>query len=645
MISRRRFMALGAAVGAGLLIPSDWTTDSVDRVFAQGQIPVNPLKLTKYIDPLPIPGVMPATTPGGTYYEIGAYQLHQRLHSQLPPTTVWGYGASQATAGYPAATLEVKRGVPIQVKWKNELHSVTHPLPVDPSLHWANPLGEPMHMPDTAYPPGFTYTLSTIPIATHVHGGEQEPASDGGPESWFTPGFAIKGPTWQKEVLSYANEQPPTTLWYHDHALGLTRLNVHMGLAGFYIIRDPGNEPAGLPSGQYEIPIVIQDRMFDLNGQFIYPNAGVNPDMHPFWVPEFFGDTILVNGKVWPYLEVERRKYRFRILNGSNARFYRLFVENVSGGTIVPRVTQIGTDGGYLYKPTQVNEIILGPGERADVVVDFSNVAAGTQILLRNLARAPFPAGGGANVRTVGQIMQFRVVPRRSPDVSVIPTTLNPALKKFPSLTAPTVTRTLTLTEVMGMGGPLEVLLNGTNYHAPVTETPTLGTTELWEIINLTADTHPMHWHLVQFQLVNRQRFDVVGYTAAFDTANPVIPIPEGSAHVPVKVDPYLLGWATPPLANEKGWKDTVQMNPGEVTRILMRFAPIGAATVTPYPYDATAEPGYVWHCHIIDHEDNDMMRPLKVRGAGASQAAEVPSAETTPTSGEAAPTFEPSNK
>lgn len=577
---------------------------------AQAPLPLNPLTLTKYMDPLPVPGVMQPVTPGGAYYEIGAYQIMQQLHSQLPLTTVWGYGTSAATAGYPAATIEATRNVPIQVKWTNNLVDemgmpLMHPLTIDQTLHWADPLGTGHSM--------MPY-MGPVPLTTHVHGGEVEPMSDGHPDSWFTPNFEIKGKGWVHEVFTYHNEQPPATIWYHDHALGITRQNVYMGLAGFYLIRDPGNEPSGLPTGRYEIPVVIQDRMFDVNGQLLYPNVGINME-HPYWAPEFFGNVIVVNGKVWPYLNVEPRKYRFRMLNGSDARFYSLKLLDPAGNP-GPAFVQIGSDGGYLASPVLLNapldpaapRLVIAPGERADIVIDFSAYAPGTTFIMNNIAKSPYPKGAPVDPNTTGQIMQFRVV-AGARDNLVIPQTLN----TIPTLVQNAPTRTLTLNELMGMGGPLAMFLDGKMWDAAVTEMPVVGTTEVWEIINLTADTHPIHLHLVQFQMLNRQKFQTSKYLKAYNALNPVIPA-ETTVNPPIAQ--YLTGQPIPPDPNERGWKDTFRMNPGEVTRVIVRFAPIGSTAVTPYPFDATAEPGYVWHCHILSHEDNEMMRPYKLVNA-----------------------------
>ncbi|MGH7723854.1 MAG: multicopper oxidase domain-containing protein [Candidatus Eiseniibacteriota bacterium] len=550
---------------------------------------LDPRTLTKYMDPLSVPGAMPVAGPN--YYEIGAWQIQQQLHSQLPPSTVYGYGTSEATASYPGATIVAQKGVPISIKWTNHL-PMTHILDyaIDPTIPKA-------------------ITTTGVPITPHVHGCEVEPQSDGTPMTWFTAGFAEKGHDWVKEVLTYANSQLPATIWYHDHAFGYTRHNVYAGLAGFYVITDPGNEPAGLPSGPYDIGLAIQDRMFTTEGQLWYPNEGES-DVHPIWIPEFFGDVILVNGKVWPYLNVEPRKYRFRILEGSNARFYSLALSDRVTGAPGPAFYQIATDGGYLAEPVLLNDpndvhsprLLMAPGERAEVVIDFSAYAPGSELVLKNVAKAPFPNGEAPNPETVGQIMLFRVVPLTAPDNSVIPQTLVPVNR----LSNPTVTRVMTLNEQMDGDDPVAAFLNGMPYHdTPATEYPTLGTTEMWEIVNMTGDAHPIHLHLVQFQLFNRQKINSKRYEQAFMQANPVMP---ADTYVPVPVEPYLKGKPKPADPNEQGWKDTFRMNPGEVTRILVRFAPQDESPE--YAFDATAAPGYVWHCHILEHEENDMMRP-----------------------------------
>jgi spore coat protein A len=652
MLTRREFLRLGAMMGAGVVLPMGFAEKALAfNLLGQAEA-ADPTLLSQFVDPLPVMPAMPQKSRG--YYEVGAYRFTAKVHRDVPATTVWGYRPTGWDPGpspentYLGPSFVVRQGMPIRVRWLNKLVDgagapIPHPLPVDPSLHWAGPLGDNM-MPGPFPVDGegkstFDYTLDTVPLVPHVHGGEQEPGSDGGPDAWFTPGFARKGATWTHEVYRYTNGQPPTTIWYHDHALGMTRLNVYMGLAGAYVVTNPDTEPKGLPSGAYDIPLVIQDRMLDVDGQWYFPAVSAHPAVNPFWVPEFFGDHVLVNGKVWPYLDVEPRAYRFRILDGSNARFYGLWLEDDHSGAPGPAFFQIATDGGYLNQPVKLNDpadpltsprLMVAPGERAECVIDFSG-HPGRSLILRNSARGPFPAGDPAVPETVGKIMMFRVQ-ATTPTVYSFPTDpLNPALASYattgtPTLgTTPSVTpagrvRILTLNEVMDAGGPLAILLNLTRWMAPITELPEKGATEIWKIVNTTMDTHPIHLHLTQFQLVSRQAFDTTSYDAAFMAANGMMPI-DGMmidpatklprAYEEVDPGPFLEGPVKRADPNERGWKDTVRMNPGEVTTIVARFAPVDGTLE--FPFDCTALPGYVWHCHIIDHEDNEMMRPYRV--------------------------------
>lgn len=587
---------------------------------------VAPADIPKYVNQLVVPPVYEPTIiidPSADKvlshdYVITVSQFQQQiLPPPLPPTTVWGYGGKvkdPATGNIaedfknaPGATFEAIRGIPINVQWVNNLTG-PHLLPVDPTLHWADPKNMPMSMPPfNPYPPGYPEAQSPVPIVTHLHGGEVQSIFDGHPDAWFTVGENIKGPAFVTSRYNYPNKQLPTTLWYHDHALGITRLNVLMGLAGFYLLRDP-NDPLEniLPKGKYEIPLVIQDRSFNPDGSFFFPNAGINPGFHPYWVPEFFGDTIMVNGKVWPYLDVERRQYRFRVLNGSNARFYNLKFSN--GQSFV----QIGTDGGYLAKPVTLTSLLVAPGERADILVDFSTLTPNTKIILLNDAKAPYPGGDPADPETVGQIMQFTILAGTPVEPAKLPATLNtmPFLFSYRK-------RTLTLNEVMGPAGPVEILLNGQKWGAPISEFPEVGSTEEWKIVNFTVDTHPIHLHLVQFQIINRQKFNTILYQLYWGGANGKPPLNHPTRTFPI--EPFLKGQPVGPAPNEMGWKDTVRVNPGEVATIRVRYAPQDAKQTEAvpgtnlYPFDPTIGPGYVWHCHILDHEDNEMMRPYIV--------------------------------
>jgi len=667
MLTRRQFLKAGALAGAGLLVP--WQR-KVGGALASVQVPQVPLPggaIGKWVDPLPIPYRINATGGGPLAIAMSEFQqkvLPAAFYTALAPpcdagTYVWGYEGA-----YPGPTIVAQRGVPLDVTWVNNLMNpvLQQYLTVDQTLHWADPLGTShinncmMHMPGMPpNPPCDQPYAGPVPTVVHVHGAEVQSFFDGHPDAWWTPSSGPTGPAYSGNTYTYVNTQEAATLWYHDHSLGVTRLNVYAGLAGFYLLRDPANEPANLPGGPYEIEIVIQDRMFDTNGQWFFPDSPpLNPE-HPFWLPEFLGDAIVVNGKTWPYLSVEPRRYRFRFLNGSNARFYSMRLMDPVTMLPGPPIWQIGTDGGLLDTPVMINfpnELLIAPGERADVIIDFAAIMPGTgpEFILYNSARAPFPKGAPVNPNTTGQIMKFVVGPGPVTDQSYDPASGLPlrtgtyTIKRLASGGAlnvtPDVSRQLTLNEVMGPGGPLEVLLNNTKWDgtmsglpAPgITEMPQVSSTEVWEIINLTADAHPIHLHLVQFQLLSRQRFQInkylKAYAAAFDGAFVPAAGPPGDYNTPnadgavggnPAVGPYLQGKVISPAPNEAGWKDTVIMYPGEVTRIVARFAPqdIAVGGTNPgtndFAFDPSAGPGYVWHCHILDHEDNEMMRPYKV--------------------------------
>jgi FtsP/CotA-like multicopper oxidase with cupredoxin domain len=423
-------------------------------------------------------------------------------------------------------------------------------------------------------------------------------------------------------VFEYTNDQRAATLWFHDHTLGITRLNVYAGLAGFWLLRDdvedglnlPGPAPRlGDPAGTryYEIPIAIQDRSFNADGSLFYPDSreffdGYKgpyvPDtlVPPIWNPEFFGDSIVVNGKTWPYLEVEPRLYRLRILNGSNARFLVLkFDKDLS-------FHQIGTEGGLLPDaPLVLDQLLMAPAERADVIVDFSSFNVGDEIVLLNLGpdspfgELPIPEEEMANPRTTGQIMQFRVVEGTGEGNSgEIPTEL-PAIDR---LASELPERDLTLNEMMYRAGdeelPIEADL-GTGregrleFFSPLTENPMVNDTEIWRMINLTADAHPIHLHLVSFQVIDRIPFDKEAYTVAQTRY-----LEEGVEGQPPDPLDFATGEPEPPNSWEMGWKDTVIASPDHITRIIATFDLEGL---------------YVWHCHILEHEDNEMMRPFYV--------------------------------
>ena len=490
-----------------------------------------PVVLTPYVDALPIPAtaVPISGTPGGSAaYDIAMTEFTQKLHRDLPATRVWGYAGS-----YPGPVIEAARDVAITVHWRNDLRDslgnlrTTHYLAVDTCLV----------EPDQGSKPR---------TVVHLHGGHVEPQNDGYPEATFLPGDGVTN--------TYLNHQLPATLWFHDHAFGITRLNVMMGLAGLYLIRDPQEIALGLPSGADEIPLVIQDRKFKSDGSLDYPAT---------WDEHFFGDKILVNGKVWPYLNVKQGKYRFRILNGSNSRVYQLTLSTGDPFYV------IGTDGGLLPAPVARETLLVTPGERRDVVVDFANHAAGTEILLVNSAPAPYPGPEGVGV--VPQVMKF-VVTSETGHVASLPSTLQ-TLEDLPESTAVT-TRDFQLAKQSDACTGSKWMINGLGW-TDVTEQPILGTTEIWRFINRSGVVHPMHMHLVQFRILDRQAFQVIDGQI----------VPQG---VPV-----------PPDSSEAGWKDTAPVWPDQILRVIARFD------------DYTGR--YPYHCHVLEHEDQEMMRQFEV--------------------------------
>jgi spore coat protein A len=559
-----------SAAGATLALGSGTLTVLLPARRAEGKSVGK--TLAKFVDPLPILSVIsPSAYVNRTpLYKVTMQQFKQKLHHDLPPTTLWGYNGS-----YPGPTFETRQGAPIAVHWMNNLPT-KHFLPIDTTLH------------------GDEQTPS-VRTVVHVHGAKVLPESDGYPEAWFTKDFRQTGPYFTTQLYHYPNDQPATQVWYHDHALGTTRLNVYAGLAGLYFIRDDIEASLNFPRGPYEIPLLIQDRLLNRDGALLYPivDTGGDPDKNvpPIWIPEFFGDTVLVNGKVWPYLEVEPRTYRFRIVNGSNARFYHLVLNesNADGhvlGTPGPAFYQIGTDGGFLPAPVRLTDLTIAPAERFNVLIDFSG-AEGKSFVLSNDAKAPFPDGDDV---IPGDVMLFRVTRHRhGRDTPALPTSLVPPQNLSPHTAVKT--RDLVLSEADSAdpyGNPIVGLINAP-WDDPVTETPKAGSVEIWRIINTTEDAHPIHVHLVQFQILDRQPFDETQYPNRLVFTGPRVPPPH----------------------NEQGaFKDTVKTFPGEVTRIIARFdLPTGTQIHDGEKFR------YVLHCHILEHEDNEMMRPYDVIG------------------------------
>jgi spore coat protein A len=543
------------------------------------QLLLNPKTQPQFVNPLPVPSVIDGRN-GGTF-TIGVSQFNQWLGlidpiTQQPLiTTVWGYNGS-----YPGPSILAKKNTPLQIFWRNNLvnhnnQPLLHLLPIDISIDWA-----------FANDPN--WQSYGVPIVTHVHGAHSESASDGLPDAWFTPNFERKGNGFIKgdvEPYYYQNDQEAATIWYHDHASGVTRLNVYAGLAGYYLITDQ-NEMSlqaanNLPAVPYDLGLAIQDRMFTASGQLYYPASPEEADdPDPSTLPEMFGDFVLVNGMAWPVLDVEPRQYRFRLLNGSDSRFYNLFLS--TGQQFI----QIGSDQGLLRSPFAMNQMLIAPGERKDVILDFSDPALwGQTIILKNNAKAPYPKGEAPDPQTIGRIMAFRV---NKPFNANYPLTTLPANLRSPIVPLQTnlTPRKLVLFEaedefdrLMPMLGTVDDGVKG--FREPLTENPAFNSTEIWEIYNETMDAHPIHLHLVSMQLISRQKFN-----AKIDEVN----------GKPTNI--RLIGQPQSPTPDEQGWKDTWVMNPGEVTRVIAKFDREGL---------------YVWHCHILSHEEHDMMRPFYV--------------------------------
>jgi spore coat protein A, manganese oxidase len=688
-MNRRDFIKTSAVAGTAIAMYAGFGSE---RAYAFYQSPglqkyIQPLRGVYPLDPNGIPLALPDafSTASVDHYSLVAGQYTDQLHPALGPTKLWGY-ADAAHGGlhrHLGGIIVAQKGKPVQITMTNNLPA-THIIPMDTTIPGAN--------------------QAQNRTAVHLHGGLVPWISDGGPHDWFAPdgthGLSFlnnsvaypAGPTtWapgQAEYF-YPNNQSARLVWYHDHAWGITRINAYAGVASAYVIRDTALESSAglpiierpdLPGGGREVPLVFQDKVF------VGPNlAAVDPTWpascpntpgslwyahtyeHPRWalknglllpdpsvVPEFFGDTMLCNGTVYPTVKLEQRRYRFRILNACNARFLsmNLYIRDASldGMTLNnkglvtnpagPAITMIGSEGGFLPAPvtlnappvsfpgvaqTLPNQFLVAPAERADVLIDFSALPVGTKLILYNDAPAPFPGGKVYNDYFFGnqqspvvtqagfgpdtrQLLQIEVVapgPSSPPDpplsldrLSPDPTLLAPLGVTTPPPGVPV--RDLTLNEVADAYGRLIQLL-GTTSRAPgggfgkaymdaPTEVVRAGSTEVWRILNTTADTHPIHFHLVNVQILSRQPFQVTSFTGV----------------------PNFQGPAVPPSPNEQGWKETVRMNPGECTTVIMKFdLPAVPFAVPTSPRTGGAE--YVWHCHILEHEEHDMMRPLIV--------------------------------
>jgi len=493
-----------------------------------------PVVLTKYVDPMVAPPLaVPASGSigGVATYDIDIVQTTQQVHTDLPPTTIWAYNGT-----WPGPTVVASQGMPVTMNFVNDLRDggvlrTDHFLDVDLCPHGAEDVAK------------------TI---THMHGAHLPSIYDGHPEDAYQPGGSF--------THIYPNLQPATLMWYHDHALGITRLNVMMGMAAGYVLRDPVENALGLPSGDYEVPLIIQDRSFNPDGSFKYPAV---------WGDMFFGDTFVVDGTAWPYFDVDRATYRFRVLNGCNSRTLTFAFSNGMSFDL------IGIEGGLRETPLTLTEMTLGPAERADILVDFSGESPGTEILLTNSAGAPYPNGNPAN--DLPEIMKFVVGSGTGPVVATPGTlaTVETLLEGDAE-----EDREFLLRKMDGTCTGFEWGINDLGW-TDITERPQLGTTEVWEFANASGMMHPMHMHLVLFQVLDRDTFTLGPSDEIIPDGNP-----------------------QPPLPEEAGWKDTVRVGPNELVRVIARFEDF---------------PGlFAYHCHILEHEDHEMMRQFLAEGCKA---------------------------
>jgi spore coat protein A len=597
--------------------------------------------LTQWVDPLPVPPVAtttfkPLISPWADYYEINMTASQHKFHSELGPATVWTYGQPGKAPVLLGPTIVAKKGRPVVVKYINNLPTALADFPLQDSID-----------PTIAGAPGFDVSLGQVPpgaATPHLHGGKTAARFDGTPMQWWTAD-GLRGMDYKTDTFTYLNDQPASLIWYHDHTMGATRFKPYLGLAAAYLIVDDVDngstitvsgpekdrfgrlikhaQPVPAGYGKYHLPLVIQDKQFNENGTLYYPTLGISA-AHPIWVPEFFGDTPVINGKAYPYLDAQPRRYRLRLLNGSQARFYNVQFKN---GVNPLTFHVIGSEGGLLPAPVATTSQLVAPGERFDVIVDFTGLM-GSTVMMTNDAPAPFPGGDPADpVTDLLKININTAVPATDPDLTVLPANLKlpavPRLADTPGLSP----RDVVLMENHdAFDAPTGMLLNGYGFMDPTTDKIKAGTTETWQWINLTVDAHPMHPHLVASQVVNRQKFrddpltplvvegvedyktDWQNYLASGRT----LPKPNVNGISLSSGLSYLSGPEIPPDPEEMGFKDTVKSPPGWVTRTRATFT-LPATSVLDYNWKTRSFGNWVYHCHILEHEENDMMRPFRV--------------------------------
>ncbi|WP_166903825.1 multicopper oxidase family protein [Mycobacterium sp. DL440] len=538
-------------------------------------------RLQKYVDPLPI---LPRRPLGG---QIIAAEHEHQFHRDMLPARSWGFDG----ASHLGPVIEVERGDDTVTTFVNGLGHHILAEYIDHRVHGARK--EHAHHP---------------PLVIHLHGAPNRPVDDGYPTSCMAPGQSVN--------YCFANELEATSLWYHDHSMGLTRLNVYAGLAAPYWIRDEfdtGAEenPLGLPAGEHEVPLVISDKVFYRNGGMRY-NSVRTPIFERLWGGGLAGDVIVVNGKAWPKLMVDRGVYRFRIVQASQLNDYRISFSNRMPFWV------IGSDGGLLDEPVLVGALDMAAGERYDILVDFSGFAPGDAVEMINLMQISLfgQMPGGAAVR---EVMEFEATDKPGRYTS-IPDTLRGTAGKppaLPPLSQPSEVSNHTLNSSLYTKGLLMswIMMNIDNlmFDSPDVDEAPQGTVQMWNLINAdaTIQVHAIHLHLIQFRVIGRQNYDHPRYAVEQG-----MHIRVGKRWAPSAED-YVSGPLQPPAPYETGWKDTVRCPRGQITRILVRWPTAQELGFDPDAIfngpDGSALRGYVWHCHMLDHEDHEMMRQLRV--------------------------------
>lgn len=605
--------------------------------------------------PLPIPDTIDGTGRGTIVMRVEQTEQWLGLHDASGNpimTAVWGVGAAGGPVTYPGPIIQANSGSPTTIMWQNKLPYTEYPLPFDPSIHGVDE---------------GLIEAGLKPLVMHVHGAHAKAVYDGTPLQWYTQQFEAVGETFTTNKFTYDNDQEGAFLWYHDHVIGMTRTNVYMGIAGGYVLRDEtmdslqaakGKQTPVLPEQSHELPLIIQDRAFTADGRLYMPgwyndplpglyhdDDGTDPVLvseefpgiptdHPSIVPEFFGDHILVNGMAWPTHSVQKGDYLLDLLNGSDSRFYVLQFDNAW-----VEAHLVGSDGGLLKNPITImdgdgmqqagEQLVLAPGDRAQVVVEFDGVPDGVDaVRLLNVGPDYSPFKGlhtdgsleDADAATaddpVGNIMLFTLdaAPRGNQPVSTsLVGEWNHDPETAPDLNgdyAPIDTtnakeRLLGLFEGTDDLGRVTPMLGTAENEAPggpgiqmfgfmdeATEVVTLGDTEVWKIHNFSEDAHPIHLHLVQFQVLSRQ-------SISFTPGDDGLPVDSDNDGIYYEAGDITYDDEEPFLYNEDhGWQDTVWVEPGQMVQIAATFDKAG---------------DYVWHCHILSHEDHDMMRPLIV--------------------------------